>query len=357
MSLEKSRPVALDLTQMKQRSDGVVRWLWQGYIAFGSITLCTSRWKSGKTTLLSVLLARMGAGGTLAGSPVAAAHAVVVSEEGPQIWVARDQSLGIGNHVRWFCQPFLHVPKRHEWIDLLNEVAKSIARRPTLIVIDPLAAVLPNGDENNAAAIVRALAPLRKFTKKGSAVLLLHHPRKGTAFEPRGSGALLGFADILMELELPAHFPQQSRRRSLRARGRHADIPGERLIELALDGRDYQVCDLAAEECAERWEVIRWVLADANKKMTRDEILKNWPETRLKPHRVTLWEWLEAAHQNGSLARSGRGQRNDPFRYWLPEREPYFLPELPPLEPLDLGARIEDDLAFARKVLDGEKRR
>jgi len=45
-------------------------WVWQGYLAPGSITLLTSQWKAGKTTLLSVLLARMGDGGTLAGLPV-----------------------------------------------------------------------------------------------------------------------------------------------------------------------------------------------------------------------------------------------------------------------------------------------
>ena len=38
------------------------QWLWDGYLAAVSITLLTSRWKSGKTTLISLLVARMGAG-------------------------------------------------------------------------------------------------------------------------------------------------------------------------------------------------------------------------------------------------------------------------------------------------------
>jgi AAA domain len=32
-------------------------WLWHGYLAAGNVTLLTSQWKSGKTTLLAVLLA------------------------------------------------------------------------------------------------------------------------------------------------------------------------------------------------------------------------------------------------------------------------------------------------------------
>ena len=39
-----------------------VRWLWDGYLAAGLVTLLTSRWKTGKTTLVSLLLARIGAG-------------------------------------------------------------------------------------------------------------------------------------------------------------------------------------------------------------------------------------------------------------------------------------------------------
>src|SRR5688500_2294227 len=55
-----------------------VPWLWQGYLAPGALTLLTSQWKAGKTTLVSVLLARLGTGGTLAGLPLGAGNAVVV---------------------------------------------------------------------------------------------------------------------------------------------------------------------------------------------------------------------------------------------------------------------------------------
>ena len=59
-------------------------WLWQGFLAPGAVTLMTSQWKAGKTTLASVLLARMQTGGVFAGRPLAAGKAIVVSEEGPE---------------------------------------------------------------------------------------------------------------------------------------------------------------------------------------------------------------------------------------------------------------------------------
>jgi hypothetical protein len=46
-------------------------WVRQGYLARGHVTLLSSQWKMGKTTLLSVLLSRMATGGALAGLGVA----------------------------------------------------------------------------------------------------------------------------------------------------------------------------------------------------------------------------------------------------------------------------------------------
>src|SRR6516225_6963514 len=78
-------------------------WLWHGYLADGMVTLLVSRWKSGKTTLASVLLANLKTGGELAGLPLAAGKAVVVSEESPDHWYRRSCSLSFGDHVGWFC--------------------------------------------------------------------------------------------------------------------------------------------------------------------------------------------------------------------------------------------------------------
>jgi len=47
-----------------------VNWLWGGYLAPGNVTLLTGLWRAGKTTLIAALLARMQAGGSLAGLAV-----------------------------------------------------------------------------------------------------------------------------------------------------------------------------------------------------------------------------------------------------------------------------------------------
>ena len=50
-----------------------IDWLWQGYLARGSLTLLTSLWKAGKTTLLTGLLQRLGSGGDCGTSTAARA--------------------------------------------------------------------------------------------------------------------------------------------------------------------------------------------------------------------------------------------------------------------------------------------
>jgi hypothetical protein len=60
-------------TQISATTKDVSPWLWHGYLAPAKVTLLSSQWKSGKITLVSVLLARLANGGQLAGLPVAAA--------------------------------------------------------------------------------------------------------------------------------------------------------------------------------------------------------------------------------------------------------------------------------------------
>src|SRR5262249_8199582 len=156
-----------------------VSWLWDGYLARAGVTLLTSQWKAGKTTLLSVLLARLKAGGTLGGRAVHPGTALVLTEEEPSLWCQRSRTLDLQGHVSWLSRPFLGKPSREQWHRLLDDV---LALRQQagldLFIIDPLASFLPGSDENHAPSVLAALAPLRRLTSSGMAVLLLHHPRK-----------------------------------------------------------------------------------------------------------------------------------------------------------------------------------
>jgi hypothetical protein len=65
------------------------RWLWHGLLAPGKLTLLTSLWKSGKTTLLAHFLARRRHGGDFLGLAVAPGGSLIVSEEPRDLWHER----------------------------------------------------------------------------------------------------------------------------------------------------------------------------------------------------------------------------------------------------------------------------
>jgi hypothetical protein len=311
---------------LQQAAGRLTRWLWQGYLAVGEVTLLTSLWKSGKTTLVSVLLARMKTAGSLAGLPLAAGRAVIVSEEGPSMWLERTQVVPFDNHVYWFLRPFKGKPPLDDWLALLDQILRLHARQSIdLVVIDSLANLSPLRTENDATEMVRVLSTLQRLTSCGIAVLVLHHPRKGphaAGQAARGSGALSGFVDIIIEMQCVSRRRSTDRRRRLRAFSRHAQTPPRWIIELAADGTDYLGLGESSQPNFETgWPLLKQVLEESVGVMTRREILAAWPPGALKPAALTLWKWLDRAFKDGLLLREGAGTRKEPHRYCLPNME------------------------------------
>jgi hypothetical protein len=314
---------------LSRAADAALPWLWRGYLAPGNVTLLTGQWKCGKTTLLAALLSRLGTGGTLAGLPLAAGKAVVVTEESPQHWQRRGQQFPFGPHLCWLCRPFRAKPHPDEWLALIDHLGN--LRRDhglDLAVIDPLASFLPGHSENDASLMLACLLPLQRLTVQGMAVLVAHHPGKKAApagKQARGSGALSGHADILIEMDWHAAPTEADRRRRLQGFSRHAETPRQLVIELSADGTDYVSLGTAAElEFAERWRQLRAILEAATTKLTRRALLARWPQGERRPDPATLWRWLDHAVAQGLLLRDGAGRKTEPFRFWLPEKDEAF---------------------------------
>jgi hypothetical protein len=300
-------------------------WLWYGYLARGNITLLTSQWKTGKTTLLALLLARRERGGELAGRAVAPGRTVVVSEEPPLLWDQRRRKLGFGASAGFQCRPFPGKPMRHQWLALTDRLAELWAKRGVdLAVIDNLATFLPGRTESDANVMLEALAPLKRLAGFGMAVLLLHHPRKGPTIAgqaSRGSGALTGHVDIVIEMQSFAQAAADDRRRMLRGFSRHGETPLRLAIELNPDGTDYVCLDPAADsDFVAGWQDIRHILGEAHLKLTRREILARWPAEDV-PGKSTVWRWLDEAVVRQLVSREGQGQKSAPYRYWLAGQE------------------------------------
>ncbi|MCI0462695.1 MAG: AAA family ATPase [Gemmataceae bacterium] len=330
-----SEPFAIQPLRPSELADAEhphLSWLWQGYLAPGKVTALISPPKSGKTTLVSHLLARCAQGGQLAGLAVAPGRALVVSEEMASDWDARCRQLALGQNVQFLCRPFKGArPTEARWFALVASL-EALQRREglDLVVIDALAALLPGYAEMFAPKLLDCLLPLQALANRGSAMWLLHHPAKGKRADgqtARGSGALSGFADIVMEMSCCRRARSRDRRRRICAYSRYSETPRHLILELNADGSDYLVrTDATGVPLVRTWPEVYSILARATDRLSQQNILERWPDEQDPPDRSTLSRWLKRATQQGVICCSGTGYRGDGFRYWLPSREPLLWP-------------------------------
>jgi hypothetical protein len=178
--------------------------------------------------------------------------------------------------------------------------------------------------------LLDCLLPLQALCSQGPAVWLLHHPAKGKGADGqrgRGSIALSGFANIVMEMSCCRRARSRDRRRRICAYSHYTQTPRHLIIELNADGTDYLVrTDAAGTPPARDWPELHHLLNNTSDKLTEGEMLQRWPVEEDKPDRSTLSRWLKRATQQGLICRDGIGYKTDPFRYWLPGREPLLWP-------------------------------
>jgi hypothetical protein len=303
-------------------SAGEMNWLWRGYLAPGQLTLLTSLWKSGKTTLLSILLTRLKDGGMLLDLPVCPARALVISEENAALWHMRGQRLAFGKHLGVINSPFGGKPTDAQWQALIEQSANFLCSEGgRLLVIDTVATLMPTGVETNGDCMVRALAPLRRLAEQGIAVWLMHHPHKGKSRAgqwSRGTGSLPASVDIVLEMHHFRPDEPDERRRLLLAHSRHEETPRRLLIEWTADGADYRVLpDMPDADFERGWSAIRQVLSDVEDPQTAAEILRAWPPDTAPPSRATLHRWLARAVERGLVRCEASDRRNAGYRYWV----------------------------------------
>jgi hypothetical protein len=306
-----------------------IPWIWNGYLAPGQTTLLTGLPKTGKTTLLSHLLAHRHANAAFLERPVRHGVTVVITEETRAQWDQRRAKLAFGPNLCFFYRPFPGRPTPQEFDALLHRLLELHASRHVdLVVFDPLTFFLPFRSEN-PLALLESLTPLRQLTEKQMAVLLMHHPAKerqefGQA--ARGSHTLPGFADILLELHPVTSADLADRRRLLIGRSRSEETPNVLVIELNEAGTEYKVLPQEASiEIPPHWPALQSIFEDAKDKLTRLMILDRWPPDYPKPGLRTLCKWLDNALKLQLVACSGTGMNGDPFRYWLPSRMQAWL--------------------------------
>jgi hypothetical protein len=307
-----------------------VPFLLRGYLAVAMITLYTALWKSGKTTFIAHLLkAGDGSETFFCGEPIEPIKALVISEESETKWAERRDDLGLGDHVHVICRPFPMRPTTPDWGVFMHDIAQLVKERGfNLVIFDTVQNLWCVKDENDAAQVIEALVPLNMITKEGAAVLLAMHPSKSDATEgrmTRGSGAIGGFVDIIVEMRRFDPERRDDSRRVLTAYSRFDDTPTQKVIELDKDNQQYRAVGTKADaKSADRLSVIQQILEDSNgNHLTPEDIYLKWEGTDAgvaRPSIRTLRRDLEGAMEddpNTVIRQSGSGRKKAPFRYYI----------------------------------------
>jgi hypothetical protein len=290
-------------------------WIWEGYIAGGASTLLTGFWKAGKTTLLSHLVAGITQGNQLVGEP-REQPVLVISEESSNFWIRRREQLGLGAKVHTLHRVFKCRPDAATWSRFVEHAVGLIAQYGyCLVVFDTLASVWPVQNENDASEVLSALLPLHAITETGAGLLLIHHPRKGESSEAqgsRGSGALTGWVDVILEFKRRSINNSADCRRVIRAYSRYDETPPEVVLDFTND--NYSILDVDPARHLPDWATnIAEVLQVADAPLRPQAILARMKEPRPQERKLELL--LKDGTENGAWTRLGKGGKKNPFTY------------------------------------------
>lgn len=286
-----------------------VEWIWHGYLARRNLTLLSAEPKMGKSTLLFDFLKKMNAGQPCLGLSTTSVPTALLTEESLPLLKMRRDSLDLSTLPLsvFTLRPGLTWPLA---IARLKQKAVAGAK---LLVVDTLSRFWGVADENDAAQVVRAMAPLVALTRAhDAAVLIIHHVRKagGPAGRAvRGSNALTGAVDISIDLTRMNPYDKSNRRR-LESLSRYGETPDTLYVERADTGYD-----LAEEQTGQlEQELLRFISGEAG--VSADDVAE-----ALFINLRTAQRCLTDMVARDILQRDGSGSGGSPYRYSVKSKE------------------------------------
>lgn len=217
-----------------------IEFLWQDFLAYGTVVELDAKLKTGKTTFVGLLLRSILEERPFLGRRVQRCPVVYLTEEGARTF----RALLARSHL--VQRNDLHVLSRRRvpdltWPQLVATARdKVLATGARLVVVDTLSKLAGFQDdaENVSGAAMAAMTPLQALASElNIVVLVLRHDRKSggeVGESARGSSAMGGDVDVIIQLTRVGGEGHE-RQRYLKTLSRFDETPAELTIEL-VDG-------------------------------------------------------------------------------------------------------------------------
>src|SRR5690348_1566547 len=134
---------------LKSRQEPIP-WIWDGVVAEEAVTLLSAPKKTGKTTLLSLLLDRRRQGGQLLGRTVRPGRTILCSEDNGTLWALRQRPLDFGPQLEYH-RPMGGNPSPRRWRRFIDHLLELDEEAFDLLVIDTVMSFLPAAENNPGA--------------------------------------------------------------------------------------------------------------------------------------------------------------------------------------------------------------
>jgi hypothetical protein len=256
----------------------------------------------------------------------------IVSEEGEAHWKRRADQYQYSDSVSICCRPFNARPTMQQWQAFIDGIA---ALDVHVVVFDTLPNLWPCRKENDSDEVIPSLTPLTAIMERQRALLLLHHAGKSDKAEgmaARGSNALTGWVDVMLEMRRVNADDPQDQARSLAGWGRFDDVPAEIVVERTSEG--YRVLGNKADAVRSRYaKTIQGILQKQEPGiwLTVTQIEDEWPEAARKPKQRTIRNELNNGWKHELWHREGAGNKISPLRYSCKPVPAGTVVEAPPL--------------------------
>lgn len=281
-----------------------VEWLWEGMIGRGLMTLLASAPKVGKSTLLYHLLSAMYKGEPLFGLSTQMVPTLIFTEDPAEEIRNRRDLLGLhGSPIH--CVP---IQPGLTWPEVILFAKRKIENSGVgLLILDTVSRFWGVTSEDDAAEVIRTLGPLYALTRHHNVgTVLVHHTRKARGYGGRairGSNALPGAVDVIIEFDKINRYDTSTRRR-LDILSRFSLTTPQIIGEITPEGKYVPLDSSHGTEQS----VLRFILETPGS--TADDVSEVLGLSERHAQRT-----LSDLVARGILVRSGSGSGRSPYRY------------------------------------------